>query len=76
MFDIQVLIDTSDLDDEIKMAANRETIDSSARGYDPKSKFVSEEILPYVIRVRKDRKTVEIQDEQTAKYRVLKRHYE
>ena len=76
MFDIQVLIDATDLDDQAMMASNREIVDGSAKEYDPKAKFVQEEILPYVIRVRKDRKTVEIQDGETARYRILKRHYE
>jgi hypothetical protein len=76
MFDIQVLIDVDDLEDQNKMAHNRETLDESAQGFKHGAKFVLEEILPYVIKVRKDRKTVEIQDDSTARYRVLKRHYE
>jgi hypothetical protein len=76
MFHIELLIGAGELEDQGIMERNRKAMDDAAQGHPGGSSFVKEEILPYVVKIRRDQKTIEVQDETTAGYCVLKRHYE
>jgi hypothetical protein len=72
-----VLIGAEDLTEESKMSAHRLSLDGGAKANYPRSKFLLEEILPYIRRMRKDGIVVnQPATPETKKYRVLKRYYE
>lgn len=77
MFDFEVLIGVEDLQSEDAMKVHRLSMDGGAKANHPRSKFVKEEILPYIRRIRKDGIVVnQPATPETKKYRVLKRFYE
>lgn len=77
MFDFELLIGADDLKSEDAMKVHRLSLDGGAKANHPRSKFVKEEIRPYIRRARKDKQIVVMPETpETKKYRVLKRYYE
>ena len=78
MFDIELLISAGDLKHDVLMDRHRAALDGGAKAHHRSSKFVKEEIAPYIIKTRKPGETQirEIENKETREYRILRRFYE
>ncbi len=77
-FTIDVIIGAADLENPERMRLHRESLDAGAKEHSKRSKFVKEEIRPYIRRIRTamDQAARDLPEtNETRLYRILSRHY-